>query len=79
MRTNSTDDSQYMFLAQLDTGTLHWSNRLFMSSLMSLETISQDLSPGRVRVGFDQKARVSGSGSGIVRIVVLRLILWSFV
>ena len=31
-----------------------------------------------LRVGFDQKARVSGSGSGIVHIVVLRLILWSF-
>ena len=33
---------------------------------------------GRVRVGFDQKVRVSGSGSGIVHIMVLRLILWSF-
>ena len=34
------------------------------------------LTLGRVRVGFDQKVRVSGSG--IVHIVVIRLILWSF-
>ena len=33
------------------------------------------LTSGRVRVGFDQKVRVSGSGSGIVHIMVLRLIL----
>ena len=31
-----------------------------------------------LRVGFDQKVRVSGSGSGIAHIMVLRLILWSF-
>ena len=36
------------------------------------------LTSGRVRVGFDQKSRVSGSGSGIVHFMVLRLILWSF-
>ena len=29
-------------------------------------------------VGFVQKVRVSGSGLGIVDIMVLRLILWSF-
>ena len=34
---------------------------------------------GSGRVGFDQKARVSGSGSGIVHIVVLRLIFCHFV
>ena len=33
---------------------------------------------GRVPVRFDQKTRVLGSGSGIVHIMVLRLILWSF-
>ena len=31
------------------------------------------MTSGRVRVGFDQKVQVSGSGSGIVHIVVLRL------
>ena len=36
------------------------------------------MTSGRVRVGFDQKVRVSGLGSGIVHIMVLRLILWSF-
>ena len=36
------------------------------------------MTSGRVRVGFDKKVRVSGSGSGIVHIMVLRLILWSF-
>ena len=36
------------------------------------------LTSGWVRVRFDQKARVSGSGSGIVHIMVLRLILWPF-
>ena len=36
------------------------------------------MTSGRVQVGFDQKVRVSGSGSGIVYIMVLRLILWSF-
>ena len=36
------------------------------------------MTSGRVRVGFDQKVRVSGSGSGIVHIMVLRLILWPF-
>ena len=34
------------------------------------------MTSGQVRVGFDQKVRVSGSG--IVHIMVLRLILWSF-
>ena len=34
------------------------------------------LTLGRVRVGFDPKVWVSGSG--IVYIVVLRLIFWSF-
>ena len=33
------------------------------------------MTSGRVRVGFDQKVQVSGSGSGIVHIMVLRLIL----
>ena len=33
---------------------------------------------GRVRVRFDQKTRVLGSGSGIVHIMVLGPILWSF-
>ena len=36
------------------------------------------MTSGRVRVGFDQKVRVSGLGSGIVHIMVLRPILWSF-
>ena len=36
------------------------------------------MTSGRVRVGFDQKVQVSGSGLGIVHIMVLRLILWSF-
>ena len=36
------------------------------------------MTSGQVRVGFDQKVRVSGSGSGIVHIMVLRLIIWSF-
>ena len=36
------------------------------------------MTSGRVLVGFDQKVRVSGSGSGIVHIIVLRQILWSF-
>ena len=36
------------------------------------------MTSGRVRVGCDQKVRVLGSGSDIVHIVVLRLILWSF-
>ena len=38
------------------------------------------MTSGRVRVRFDQKARVlgSGSGSGIVHIMVFRLIIWSF-
>ena len=36
------------------------------------------LTSGQVRVGFDQKVGVSGSGSDIVHIMVLRLILWSF-
>ena len=36
------------------------------------------MTSSRVRVGFDQKVRVPGSGSGIVYIMVLRLILWSF-
>ena len=34
------------------------------------------MTSGQVRVGFDQKVQVSGSG--IVHIMVLRLILWSF-
>ena len=36
------------------------------------------MTSGRVRVRFDQKVWVSGSGSGNVHIMVLRLILWSF-
>ena len=36
------------------------------------------MTSGRVRAEFDQKVRVSGLGSGIVLIMVLRLILWSF-
>ena len=37
------------------------------------------MTSGRVRVGFDQKVRVSGSGLGIVHIMVFKLILWTFV
>ena len=36
------------------------------------------MTSGRFRVGFDLKLRVSSSGSGIVHIVVLRLIIWPF-
>ena len=36
------------------------------------------MTSGQVRVGFDQKVQVSGLGLGIVHIMVLRPILWSF-
>ena len=36
------------------------------------------MTSGRVWVGLHQKVQVSGSSSGIVHIMVLRIILWSF-
>ena len=48
----------------------------FLGSNNQAMTSRAFLTSGRVRVGFDQKARVSGSG--IVHIMILRLIFWSF-